>query len=308
MSVSFETRYNLAVKATLEFCDSIADDKPLLITGRSGSGKSHLVKLARKELSNRRIVHIQPPQNTSYAEKIASVVEKEYKDSNRPGAETGDFLSKTFFIDEFHKLIQNGDFDMEFIQEGVDYAVFGDIPVLFSQLVFLTHDYSVLGTESENSRTQRIDIPSPPREFIIDSLIGTEEGFTKPLLKVAAEYSARNFREVQDTARFLIQGRTKLRYRYGLDEAQWQILQRINGVRQISKIAAECNLTKQQYQAAEEALWIDKLITLVDGNKSIRVLTEEGLKIKKSAPRRTENGLTVKERAAETRWLNKQAK
>jgi hypothetical protein len=269
-----------------------------------------------------KVIHIFPPtKEGSYDEKIGVEVCKAYKNAlsaSADGEDPSSFLDITFIIDEAHNLVEEGSFNFEGVQHGQVHTSFGGVPVLFRQLVFMSYG-KILENASENARVLSFDLGSPDREYMIQALEGKEayEGagwhLSKPLLKVAAEYSPRNMHVVVNNAIALTEGRAQILRKYGVEGPTREILSLVNGKRQISKIRAEIGVAKQEYDSYEEPLWFDQLIGLSSekGKSSIRILKKAGAAVLKAKPRDARKGLTLREKARiqswERRWAKAQA-
>jgi hypothetical protein len=253
------------------------------------------------------IHHILPPtKEGTYEEKIggkiASVFNQCLLEKNPKK-----FASMTFIIDEAHKLIAEKAFDFEGVQKGQDHTNFGGVNILFRQLVFLSYK-PLVGNASETARVLDYDLGSPNRDYMVEVLEGeipyknAQWRLSKPLLKVAAKFSPRNMHSLIHNAVALMEGRSQLLYPYGVQGVAREILERIDGKRQITKISAEIGIDKKDYPEYEEPLWFDKLLTTSSKQGSIRVLTKLGREKLNAKSRDARNGLTARELAMVKRW------
>lgn len=197
-------RLSKAVKTMDQFCDAVYEF-PLLVKGKSGSGKTHFVTSYLKE-KGINFVFLTVPDHKDYFEYVcesltryesalkehASEAERmsdpdNYKESAKAYKKAVKESECPFIvIDESHQLGINPE---EFQHEKGTYS-FDGIEVPYSRLILISHA-SLGKNNSENNRLRKIVIPTPTREEIMETLIN--DGMKKDCALWSVTHSPCNF-------------------------------------------------------------------------------------------------------------------
>lgn len=189
-------RLSKAVKTMEQFVNAVYEF-PLLVKGKSGSGKTHFVTSYLKE-RNINFVFLTVPDHKDYFEYVCESLTR-YESALKEHASEAERMENPAYkevvkasecpfivIDESHQLGINPE---EFQHEKGTYS-FDGIEVPYSRLILISHA-SLGKNNSENNRLRKIVIPTPTREEIMETLIN--DGMKKECALWSVTHSPCNF-------------------------------------------------------------------------------------------------------------------
>jgi hypothetical protein len=237
---------------------------PLLITGKSGSGKSFIARKFFEGILNiENIVYCIPPESGSYRDYIKAKIESLPEEK-----------IEMVIIDEAHELGLN----IEAIQPHSSGLQFGEYRIPYSKLIFISHS-GIGSNNSEDSRLENVHFDTPEREEIIE-LLTMFEGFEKEKAIWSAWHAPRSFHKAITIGKYFgtdLQGGV---LPCGLSPLCLEILSFYKDSSEysnntINSCAGKLGFDVNAIKNAERALKEESL--LIVGKQSKRELTEQGL-------------------------------
>ena len=203
-SILSDSRLSKAVKTMDQFCNAVYEF-PLLVKGKSGSGKTHFVTSYLNE-RNIPFLFLTVPDHKDYFEFVSESLAR-HESALKEHAEQAEQSEKQDYIkavkdsqcpfvviDESHQLGINPE---EFQHEKKTYS-FNSVEVPYSRLILISHA-SLGKNNSENNRLKKIVIPTPTREEIMNTLI--KDGMPKNKALWSVTHSPCNFHSVIEASK-----------------------------------------------------------------------------------------------------------
>lgn len=237
---------------------------PLLITGKSGSGKSFITRKFFEGILNiENIVYCIPPESGSYRDYIKAKIESLPEEK-----------IEMVLIDEAHELGLN----IEAIQPHSSGLQFGEYRIPYSKLVFISHS-GIGSNNSEDSRLENVHFETPEREEIIE-LLTMFEGFKRDKAIWSAWHSPRSFHKAITIGKYFGTDLQDGVLPCGLSPLCLEILSFYKESSEysnntLSSCAGKLGFDVNAIKNAERALKEESL--LIVGKQSKRELTEQGL-------------------------------
>jgi glutaredoxin len=204
-SILSDSRLAKAVKTMDQFCNAVYEF-PLLVKGKSGSGKTHFVTSYLNE-RNIPFLFLTVPDHKDYFEFVSESLTryesalKEHAEQALEQSEKQDYVKAVkesqcpfVVIDESHQLGINPE---EFQHEKKAYS-FDGVEVPYSRLILISHA-SLGKNNSENNRLKKIVIPTPTREEIMGTLV--QDGMDKKQALWSVTHSPCNFHSVIEASK-----------------------------------------------------------------------------------------------------------
>lgn len=181
---------------------------PANLRGKAGSGKTNFAKEYLNSLGIEYIFNTVPDEGSykseieknvsAYQGGFSDYLESLESDKLEGTKEKQEIEIPYVIIDESHHLISELDHGMEQFQHEKTALKINEVEIPYKKLIFISHKGGGKNN-SENTRLTNIEIPSPTREEIMETMI-QDLGFSKSKAQWAVTHSKANFRTALDTA------------------------------------------------------------------------------------------------------------